>query len=137
MHCTGGQKLSKTNSYSFRKFSFSAAPVRPSLLPLRAKKKPPMPWKKPLMSFQGPSIKDVGSSFVIFWHTPLPMLTVIYFHSTAKILIKLKPFHVVGIIFSDVILGWYYLILWQKFVMIIDKQTSNIGQKQISSQFAS
>ena len=55
----------------------SATPIRPTLLPLRAKKKPPMPWKKPLMSFQGPSIKDVDSSFLIFWHL-LP-LSIIFF----------------------------------------------------------
>ena len=36
----------------------------------------------------------------------------------------LKPFNVVGMIFSDINLEWYYLILRRKFVMIIDKQTS-------------
>ena len=55
----------------------SAAPIRPTLLPLRAKKKPPMPWKKPLMSFQVPSIKDVDISFLIFWH--LLLLSIIFF----------------------------------------------------------
>ena len=37
---------------------------------------------------------------------------------------EFKPFHVIGMIFSDVILGWYRNILGQKFVMIIGKQTS-------------
>ena len=35
-----------------------------------------------------------------------------------------KTFHVIGMIFSDVILGWYYDILGHKFVNIIGKQTS-------------
>ena len=35
-----------------------------------------------------------------------------------------KPFHVVGMIYSDVILGYYYHILGQQSVMIIDKPTS-------------
>ena len=35
-----------------------------------------------------------------------------------------KPFHVVGMIFLDVISAWYYDILWQKIVMILGKQTS-------------
>ena len=67
----------------------SAAPIRPTLLPLRAKKKPPMPWKKPLMSFQVPSIKDVDISFLIFWH--LLLLSIIFFFW--KTSMKFDPLH--------------------------------------------
>ena len=64
-------------------FLASTAPIRPTLLPLRAKKKPPMPWKKPLMSFQVPSIKDVDSSFLIFWHPPPPYRQFFFFWKTS------------------------------------------------------
>ena len=78
----------------------SAAPIRPTLLPLRAKKKPPMPWKKPLMSFQVPSIKDVDISFLIFWH--LLLLSIIFFFW--KTSMKFDPSPILQI--TDVLYGW-------------------------------
>ena len=79
----------------------SAAPIRPTLLPLRAKKKPPMPWKKPLMSFQVPFIKDVDSSFLIF-DTPLPRI--VSFFLLLKNFNEVWPLPPIQIV--DALYGW-------------------------------